>query len=104
MLTKQNAIRQVRQFLSECQLLPFTIDRAILFGSAANGKITEYSDIDLALFSEKFSNNILANIDLIGSVNIRYPDIDVHTYPSAYYKKKGFLMEQFKKTGIEIKI
>lgn len=104
MLTKQTAIKKVKQFLSECRQLPFTIDRAILFGSTMQGKASEYSDIDLALFSKKFSDNILKNLDLVGSVNIHFPDIDVHTYPSKRYKQKGLLMEQIKKTGMEIKI
>src|SRR5688572_15627664 len=82
MLTKRSALNKAKLFLDECKELPFTIDRAILFGSAAQGKATDNSDIDLALFSEKFSDNILKNIDLIGSVNIRFPEIDVHTYSS----------------------
>ena len=104
MFTKQTAIKQAKEFLSECQRLPFTIDKAIIFGSVIQGKATEYSDIDLALFSEMFSDNILKNLDLVGSVNIHYPDIDVHAYPSTYYNEKGLLIEEIRKTGIEIKI
>jgi predicted nucleotidyltransferase len=103
-IIRQTAIKKAKQFLTECEELPFVIDRAILFGSAAAGKATEYSDIDLALFSTKFTDNVLKNIDLIGKINIRFPDIDVHAYPSAHFKQKGLLIEQIKKTGIEIKI
>lgn len=104
MYTKQAAIKEVEQFLIECQKLPLTIDKAILFGSVAQGKANENSDIDLALFSDNFGDNILKNLDLIGSVNIRFPEIDVHTYPSSYYKQEGIMIEQIIKTGIEIKI
>ena len=104
MLTKQIAIKKVKQFLNECQRIPITIDKAVLFGSAVKGMATEYSDIDLALFSDKFSDNILKNIDLNGRVNIRFPDIDVHTFPTVYYNKKGILIDQIRKTGIEIKL
>ncbi len=104
MLTRENAINKTRQFLSECKSLPLRIDKAILFGSFANGNANENSDIDLALFSDKFSDNILDNLDIIGLVNIRYPDIDVHAYPTSYYKKNGILMEQIRKTGIEIAV
>lgn len=105
MLTKQIAIKKVKQFLNECQQLPFTIDKAIVFGSVAKGKIGENSDIDLALFSKNFSNNILKNLDLFGTVNIRFPEIDVHTYATAEYNKhKGVMIEQIKQTGIEIKM
>ncbi len=104
MFTKQTAIEEVKQFLIECQRLPLTIDRAILFGSVAQDKANENSDIDLALFSDNFGDNILNNIDLIGSVNIHFPDIDVHTYPSSYFKQEGIMIEQIIKTGIEIKL
>lgn len=79
------------------------IDRAILFGSTVQGKANKDSDIDVALFSENFGDDILKNIDLIGKVNIRYPEIDVHTFNTkAQKKEKGILMEQILKTGIEI--
>ena len=104
MFTKQTAIEEVKKFLIECQRLPLTIDRAILFGSVAQDKANENSDIDLALFSDNFGDNILNNLDLIGSVNIRFPDIDVHTYSSSSYKQEGLMIEQIIKTVIEIKI
>lgn len=103
MLTKQTAIATAKKFLKECRTLPIQIDRAILFGSTVQGKAHKDSDIDLALFSENFSDNILKNIDLIGKVNIRYPEIDVHTFnTSAQKKQNGILIEQILKTGIEI--
>lgn len=102
MFTKNAAIRQVRQFLAECSRLPVKIDRAILFGSVVNGKTNKYSDIDVALFSEDFTDNILLNIDMIGRVNIRYPNIDVHTYPSRSYNGHGLLIDEIKHTGVEI--
>ncbi len=104
MLTKKTAIIEVQQFLNECRRLPITIDKAILFGSVINGKATELSDIDLALFSEKFSDDILKNLDLVGSVNIHFPNIDVHTYPTSRYKQEGLLMDQIIETGLEITV
>ena len=103
MLTKRIAINTAKKFLLECRTLPFEIDKAILFGSVVNGKLTPNSDIDLALFSKKFTDNILQNIDMIGKINIRYPEIDVHTFHSGEQKPKGILLEQIMKTGIELK-
>ena len=102
MLTKRIAISRAKKFVNECAALPLKIDRAILFGSSANGMAGKNSDIDIALFSDNFSDNILSNLDIIGSVNIRYPEIDVHTYPSKYLKgNKSYLLNiQF--SGIEI--
>ena len=104
MLTKQIAIKRARKFLLECKDLPVRIDKAILFGSVINGMQHKNSDIDLALFSKSFGDNILKNIDLVGKVNIRYPEIDVHTFPSSGKNTKGILLEQILKTGIVIGI
>jgi len=104
MLTKRIALSRVKKFLAECESLPFKIDKAILFGSAATGKAGINSDIDLALFSSHFTDNILDNLDLIGKINIRYPEIDAHTYSLKYLSKKGLVLDEIKKTGIEIPV
>ena len=104
MATKTVAIETVKQFLAQCkQQLPFHIDRAILFGSTATDTATHLSDIDLALFSSSFTDNILANIDLYGKVNIHFPDIDVHAYPTEQYQRDSMMMDQIRSTGIEIR-
>ena len=66
MAAKTTAINYSQRFLNACKALPIKIDKAILFGSVAKGKASVDSDIDLALFSDSFSNNILKNIDLLG--------------------------------------
>lgn len=103
MFTKRIAIGRAKKFLAECEKRSINIDKAILFGSASNGKATADSDIDLALFSSDFTDNILKNIDLIGKVNIHYPEIDVHTFPFSSLKKKGLMLDEIFRTGIEIK-
>jgi predicted nucleotidyltransferase len=87
----------------ECRDLPIVIDKAIVFGSAIKGNATTYSDIDIALFATSFSENILHNLEMIGPVNIRFPEIDVHAYPLKFYKEKGLLIDEIKRTGIEIR-
>jgi predicted nucleotidyltransferase len=103
MLTKEIAIDQVKQFLIECKKLPVKIDRVILFGSLIKGKADENSDIDVALFSSDFTDNILQNLDLIGPVNIHFPNIDAHTFSSKSFRQKGILLDEIRRTGMEIK-
>lgn len=104
MFKTEDAIKYTHDFLKSCKALPIKIDKAILFGSALTGNFNENSDIDLALFSSNFTDNILQNLDLIAMVNIRYPDLDIHTYPTIAYNGKGFLLDEIKKTGLEIKL
>ena len=66
MFTKRTAINRVKQFLVECRELPLAIDRAILFGSIANGKNNEDSDIDLLTYHRGLSR--LVAIELLCGV------------------------------------
>jgi predicted nucleotidyltransferase len=104
MFDKEYAIKYTGEFLTACKTLPIKIDEAILFGSAITGKLNEESDIDLALFSGNFTENILQNLDLIAMINIRFPDIDIHTYPTIALTRHGMLLDEIKRTGLEIKL
>ncbi len=99
---KDDAITYVRDFLTACKTLPIKIDRAILFGSALTGSSNESSDIDLALFSANFTDDILLNLDLIAKINIRFPDLDIHTYPTTAFGGKGMLLDEIKTSGLEV--
>lgn len=104
MYTRTSAIEYTLKFLQECRKLPVKIDKAILFGSVIKNKNHEDSDIDLALFSNSFTQNILDNLDLIGLVNIHYPEIDVHTFATKDFDlSESPLLYEIKTTGIEIK-
>ena len=104
MFTRETAIDKVKAFLIDCQQLPVQIERAILFGSVVKGKANEDSDIDLALFSPNFGDNILANLDMIGKINIRYPEIDVHTFHSTHSDGTGILLYQILNDGVEVSV
>ena len=104
MLKREDAIKYTLDFLRACKTLPIKIDRAILFGSVLTGKSNEESDIDLALFSGNFTDNILQNLEQVAMVNIRFPDLDIHTYPTNDYTGRGLLLDEIKKTGLEIEL
>lgn len=103
MLTKNGAIAYSKTFLKECDGLPLKISKAVLFGSYAKNEMYKDSDIDIALFSDSFTDNILKNLDLIGMIAINYPDIDLHTFPLKSYKTDSLMVEEIKKTGIVLK-
>jgi len=104
MFKREDAIKYTRDFLMACKALPIRIDKAILFGSVLSGKSNENSDIDLALFSADFTDNMLQNLDQIVMVNIQFPDLDIHTYPTKSFIGSGMLLDEIKRTGLEIKL
>lgn len=75
------------------------VTKAILFGSYANGKIHEYSDIDLAIwlsdFPEKHWSDIRAITHLVG----KYSPISPRFYPENETKNEDPFIEVIEKTG-----
>ncbi len=104
MFKKELAIKYTADFLNACKALPIKIDKAILFGSVLTGMANEDSDIDLALFSANFTDNTLQNLDLIAMANIRFPDLDIHTYPTIAFAGRGMLLDEIKRTRLEIQL
>jgi uncharacterized protein len=102
MLNKALAIEQVKNFLNEVKNIGLVLNKVILFGSSARDEMNDCSDIDLLLVSDNFSLNFFENIRLYSKINIRYPDIETHPYPTGYFLESDPFIEEIKRTGIEI--
>lgn len=84
-------------------MLNVNIDKAILFGSYAHNSPSRYSDIDVALVSDDFTDFPLADRKKITKANIRFSMIEPHTFSKKYFSKGDPLISEIKRTGIEIK-
>lgn len=102
MLTKESAISTINEFISACNQKNITFNKVILFGSVANGKSTENSDIDLALVSEQFSGNPFSDWHLLSPINIKFSEIEPHPFTLQYFEESDPFIEEIKRTGIEI--
>ena len=103
MLTREIAIKQATDFILDCLKYGISIEKAILFGSVAKNEQREYSDIDIALISNQFTNNFILNNKLTSKINIRFPLIEVHHFNSDYYKKGDPFINEINSTGFEVK-
>jgi len=103
MLTREIAIKQATDFILECFKNGISIKRAILFGCVAKNEQREYSDIDIALISDQFTNNFILNNKLTSKINIRFPLIEVHHFNSDNYKKGDPFINEINFTGFELK-
>lgn len=65
----------------------FNIYAIVLFGSYAYGNPKEYSDIDIAVFSESFGNDPLAEMTMLNKMR-RKVDTDIEPLP---FSKDDFL-------------
>ena len=39
---------------------------------------------------------------MVARINIRFPEIDVHTYPIAAFESNGLLLDEIKSKGVEM--
>ena len=103
MLTREIAIAKAKEFIINCREHNIVFKNVILFGSAVRGETTVYSDIDLLLVSDSFGYDKWENAKLIAPINKHFSIIDAHTFPTEYYLQGDPIINEIKKTGIEIK-
>ena len=64
----ENYVRDVKQYIS--------VDKVVLYGSYAKGNYNEYSDLDVAIFSESFKDKKFVEItSFLFSLARKYKDI-----------------------------
>lgn len=102
MVTREDAIRTARSFVKDCQNNGLLFKKVLLFGSMARGDAHEWSDIDLLLVSDQFTDNVFKNLELYSKVNIKYPIIETHPYPTGYYLMGDSFLDEIRMNCIEI--
>ena len=102
MASRETAIKEIAAFVEECRSKGLLFKKVYLFGSAAKNQCDEWSDIDLLLVSDQFNDNIFENIDLYSDINIKYPAIETHPYPTEIFNKGSDFIDEILKSAIEI--
>lgn len=106
MVDRETAIKKSNDFLVELGKSGISIQAAYLFGSYAEDKQHEWSDIDLAIFSDQFSGFGFNDKKNIAPINIRkeYQEIEVKTFPiQELYAPNQFVRHIFEK-GIKLAV
>jgi predicted nucleotidyltransferase len=102
MLTRNDAIKLIKEFIEQCRNINVVFDKVILFGSLAKDVNCEYSDIDIALVSKQFGFDRFENALMIAPITKMFLDIDTQTFPSDYFFQGDPFIEEILGTGIEI--
>jgi predicted nucleotidyltransferase len=100
MLTRQDIIKAVNEFVISANENNVLIEKILLFGSYAKGRAHSYSDIDLAVFSPQFVDNPFQNNKTIQFTK-RLPQMQLHLYPSKEYDE-DFFIQEIKKHAIDL--
>lgn len=104
MVTQSTALDIAREYLHELRSLGVGIRKAILFGSFAQNRQHEWSDIDLALFADDFTGLAALDKEPFRALHIlpKYMAIEAHTFPTRRFEENDPFVEEIKKTGIEV--
>ena len=102
MLTKKHIISEVQSYLAQLEALGFPVKKAILFGGIAKGKIHTHSDIDLAVWSDNFTDNYFTNIEKTVSLKRTHKNVELHPYTLSDNKTNNPFIEEIEKTGVEV--
>ncbi len=105
MFARSTVIKISKEFIADLKTRGFAPSRAILFGSYAKGIAHENSDIDLAVWDDKFSGCLPADIELIIPSKKKFHHLlEVHTFHSADSKSTNPFIGEIERTGIAIPI
>lgn len=97
--TRLNLSEEQRQFLDTIAALL----QAYIFGSYAKGRQTEWSDIDLALVSDRFEGNFFYDRCKLSPYVIKInTDIETHPFRPEDFTKENPFVEEIIETGIQI--
>ena len=104
MLTRNAAIKTVKDYANEVNKTGVNLRKVILFGSFAKGTQHEWSDIDVALVADDFTGVGILDTPRFSRINLQTPYIRIEpiTYPTDYFVESDPFIEEIKNTGIEI--
>ena len=100
MLTRQDILKAVEEFVISAYENRITIEKILLFGSYAKGHPHKYSDIDLAVFSPQFTDIHFENNKAIQFTK-RLPQMQLHLYPLKEFDENDFVQE-IKKHAVDL--
>jgi len=93
----------VERYLQALNRQHIPITEAVLFGSYAKGNETEWSDIDIALVSEIFDGDRIANKDKIRKITLSISsEIEVIPFPPSDFNEQNPFAKEILKTGIKL--
>ncbi len=99
MLTKQAAIKISKDFLNDLKSSGVNIRKAYLYGSYAQNRQHEHSDIDVALIADEFTGIGPVDIKLLFAALFKYKQVHAKTYSIEDLNEGDPFLEEIIRTG-----
>jgi predicted nucleotidyltransferase len=104
MVTIRIAKEKITGLLNDLRAMGYSPTRAVLFGSVAKGKSHTLSDVDVAIWDDKFTGCLPIDYESIAPVLHRHPRVEVHTFHSSEDKTNNPFIAEIEKAGVEIPV
>ena len=103
MFTRKSLKIIIQEFILELRSKRYNPSKVVLFGSYAKGSPHEHSDIDLAIWDEKFTGCIPLDIESLLKMKVKFPTLlELHTYHSTETVESDPFIGEIEKHGILI--
>ncbi len=90
---------QIDGFLKALLSEGYIISRAILFGSMAKGTAHDYSDIDLAVWSDEFEENYFDTVEKTAHLKRNFRNIEFHPFKNDETSATNPFIEEIENSG-----
>ncbi len=95
--------RTIDRYIAALREKKVPINQAILFGSYAHGKHTEWSDIDIALVSDIFEGKRFEDKGKIREINLSISsDLEILPYRPEDFTSDDPFVKEIMETGVKI--
>ncbi len=102
MLTKKAAISQAKSLINELRATGYSIPRSVIFGSFVKNQQNKHSDIDLAVWDQRFTGCLAVDYEPIKHILSKYDRIELHTFPENDNTEKNPFISVIEKQCIEL--
>ncbi len=103
MFTRKSLKNIIQEFILELKSKGYNPSKVVLFGSYAKGRPHEHSDIDLAVWDEKFTGCIPLDVESLIKLKVKFPSLlELHTYHSSETTESDPFIGEIEKHGILI--
>jgi uncharacterized protein len=101
MFTRKSLKIIIHEFILELKSKGYNPSKVVLFGSYAKGRPHEHSDIDLAIWDDKFTGCIPLDVESLIKLKIKFPTLlELHTYHSSETVESDPFIGEIEKHGI----
>jgi uncharacterized protein len=104
MVTQSIAIGQVRSLLLQLAAVGYRPTQAFLFGSVAKGNQHQYSDIDLALWDDRFAGCLTIDYEPIKRILTQFTHIELHTFAANDDEFSNPFIGEIKRHGVLVDV